>query len=112
MSDLDLLRQYEPIVRMTQGELFLPRAVDSYVGASSLWELTAEKQPVELAPEGRALQQIKDRGYADKYRAEGQPIHLIGIEFSRERRSLVGFEVESLDCESATPRSRMTASGD
>ncbi|MBX7254243.1 MAG: hypothetical protein K1X50_19845 [Candidatus Promineofilum sp.] len=52
MSDLDLLRQYEPIVRMTQGELFLPRAVDSYVGASSLWELTAEKQPVELAPEG------------------------------------------------------------
>jgi len=24
------------------------------------------------------------------------PIHLIGIEFSRERRSLVGFEVETL----------------
>ena len=31
-----------------------------------------------------------------KYRAEGLPIHLIGIEFSRERRSLVGFEVETL----------------
>ena len=51
---------------------------------------------MELAPEGAALQQIKDRGYADKFRAEGLPIHLIGIEFSRERRSLVGFEVETL----------------
>ncbi|HYN79559.1 MAG TPA: ATP-binding protein [Lamprocystis sp. (in: g-proteobacteria)] len=55
-----------------------------------------EFKVVELAPEGRALQQLKDRGYADKYRAQGQPIHLIGIEFSRERRTLVGFEVETL----------------
>jgi len=51
---------------------------------------------VELAPEGRALQQPKDRGYADKYRGDGLPIYLIGVEFSRERRGLVGFEVESL----------------
>ncbi|WP_020508377.1 ATP-binding protein [Lamprocystis purpurea] len=55
-----------------------------------------EFKVVELAPEGRALQQLKDRGYADKYRALGLPIHLIGIEFSRERRTLVGFEVETL----------------
>ena len=57
-----------------------------------------EFKVVELAPEGAALPQIKARGYADKYRAEGLPIHLIGIEFSRERRSLVGFEVETLRC--------------
>ncbi len=55
-----------------------------------------EFKVVELNPDGRALQQIKDRGYADKYAAEGQPIHLIGVEFSRERRTLAGFEVESL----------------
>ena len=54
-----------------------------------------EFKMVELTTEGRALQQIKDRGYADKYRAEGLPIHLIGVEFSREHRSVVGFEVES-----------------
>ena len=54
-----------------------------------------EFKVVELTPEGRALQQIKNRGYADKYRAEGLPIHLIGVEFSREQRSVVGFEVES-----------------
>jgi hypothetical protein len=54
-----------------------------------------EFKVVELAPEGRALQQLKDRGYADRYRAGGEPIHLIGVEFSRERRSVVGFAVET-----------------
>ncbi|WP_295580961.1 AAA family ATPase [uncultured Lamprocystis sp.] len=54
-----------------------------------------EFKVVELTPDGRALQQIKDRGYADKYRAAGQPIHLIGVEFSRDSRSVVGFEVET-----------------
>jgi len=42
------------------------------------------------------IQLHKDRGYADKYRGDGLPIHLIGIEFSRDRRGLVGFEVEHL----------------
>jgi hypothetical protein len=55
-----------------------------------------ELKVVELAPEGRALAQIKERGDADKYRAGGQPIQLIGVEFSRERRAVVGFEVERL----------------
>ena len=54
-----------------------------------------EFKVVELEPEGRALAQIKARGYADKYRAEGLPLHLIGVEFSREQRTVVGFEVES-----------------
>lgn len=55
-----------------------------------------EFKVVELEPEGQALRQIKERGYADKYRAEGQPIHLIGVEFSREQRRVVRFEVETV----------------
>jgi len=55
-----------------------------------------EFKVVEFLPEGRALQQIKDRGYADKYRALGWPIHLIGVEFSKDSRTVVGFEVEHL----------------
>ncbi len=51
---------------------------------------------LEQEPNGRALQQIKDKGYADKYRAEGLPIHLIGIEFSKATRNVVGVEVEPL----------------
>ena len=53
-----------------------------------------EFKVVEVVPEGRALQQLKDRGYAEKYRAGGGPIYLIGVEFSREQRNLVGFAWE------------------
>ncbi len=54
-----------------------------------------EFKVVELLPEGQALQQIKDKGYADKYRSRGATIHLIGVEFSSEKRNVVRFEVES-----------------
>ena len=53
-----------------------------------------EFKEVELAPKGNALQQIKDKHYADKYRGLNQPIYLIGVEFSKENRNIVGFEVE------------------
>jgi len=55
-----------------------------------------EFKVVELTPEGRALQQIKDKGYAKPYLALGQPIHQIGVEFSKTSRSVVGFEVETV----------------
>ena len=54
-----------------------------------------EFKVVELAPEGAALEQIKVKGYAEKYRGEGWPITLIGVEFSRESRNIVGFEIEA-----------------
>ncbi|CBL47282.1 conserved hypothetical protein [gamma proteobacterium HdN1] len=52
-----------------------------------------EFKVVELVPEGKALQQLKDKRYADKYRGDG-PVHLIGVEFSKDTRNIVGFEVE------------------
>ena len=55
-----------------------------------------EFKVVELTPEGQALQQIKDQGYADKYRARGEPIHLIGVEFSKASRNIVGFALETI----------------
>jgi hypothetical protein len=55
-----------------------------------------EFKVVELTPDGRALQQLKDKDYAARYRGEDRPIHLIGVEFSRERRTVVGFEVEQV----------------
>ena len=53
-----------------------------------------EFKVVELAPEGAAMAQLKERRYADKYRHLGQPIHLIAVEFSKEARNLAAFEVE------------------
>ena len=55
-----------------------------------------EFKVVELVPQGRALQQLQDRRYADKYRDRGEPIHLTGVEFSKTDRNIVGFEVETL----------------
>ena len=53
-----------------------------------------EFKVVELCPDGRAILQLKDKDYAAKYRAEGFPIHLVGVEFSKVERNVVGFEVE------------------
>ena len=60
-----------------------------------------EFKVVELAPEGAAMAQLKERALAafdveraDKYRHLGQPIHLIAVEFSKDARNLAAFEVE------------------
>jgi PAS domain-containing protein len=55
-----------------------------------------EFKVVELVPEGKALQQLQKRNYAEKYRARGEPIHLVGVEFSRATRNVMGFEVQTL----------------
>jgi hypothetical protein len=52
-----------------------------------------EFKVVELLPEGKALQQLQDKAYADKYRDRGLPITLVGVEFSREARNVLAFEV-------------------
>ena len=46
----------------------------------------SEFKVVELLPGGKAIDQLKAKGYAD----------LIGVEFSRESRDIVGFEVEQV----------------
>ena len=55
-----------------------------------------EFKVVEMASEDAAMAQLKERRYADKYRAPGQPVHLIGVEFSKDERNLAAFEVEQV----------------
>ena len=54
-----------------------------------------EFKVVEQAAPGAALAQLKTRGYADKYRALGLPIHLVAVEFSSASRNVVAFEHET-----------------
>ncbi len=61
-----------------------------------------ECKVMEMLPKGKAMQQLKDKNYADKYRASGLPISLIGVEFSREARNIVGFDVEYLKTSHST----------
>ena len=52
-----------------------------------------EFKVVERAGEGAALPQLIERGYAEKHRAAGVPVHLIGVEFSEESRNITAFEI-------------------
>jgi hypothetical protein len=54
-----------------------------------------EFKVVEESPQGKALAQLKERNYAAKYQGQGKPIHLIGIEFSKESKTVTGFETET-----------------
>jgi len=67
-KDLALLRQYEPVICYTLGELYFPCAVDEYVRRSSLWLRPPEGDPVQLADWGEltldklaAYSEIPDR---------------------------------------------------
>ena len=53
-----------------------------------------EFKTVGKEPEGSAMAQLEEKRYADKYRHLGQPIHLIGVEFSREERNVAAFTVK------------------
>ena len=70
--DLALLRTYEPVLRYTAGELFLPTAVGPYLARCSLWADDGGSRrkrrveelvpPGELTPDGLAAAGIRHRG--------------------------------------------------
>ena len=41
------------------------------------------------------LRQLQEKGYAEKYRADGRPVHEIGIVFDSHERNIVKWEVGS-----------------
>ena len=53
-----------------------------------------EFKVIERAGRGAAMAQLRERGYADKYRHLGEPVHLVAVEFSAETRNVAGFEAE------------------
>ena len=53
-----------------------------------------EFKVVERAGPGAAMAQLRERGYADKYRELDEPVHLVAVEFSAETRNVAAFEAE------------------
>jgi len=43
-----------------------------------------------------ALHQIQNRGYSQKYLNENKTIYEVGIEFSKEKKEIIGFEWEKV----------------
>ncbi len=59
-------------------------------GSACLFEFKV----AERSEQGAALAQLQARRYADKYRAPGRTVHLIGVEVSAETRDVTAFDVE------------------
>jgi len=55
-----------------------------------------EFKVVELEGEGKAIAQLKEKRYWEKYTDKAGRIYLIGVEFSREARNIVEFDVEEV----------------
>ena len=53
MTDLELLRRYEPVVCYTKGEMFFPTATDEFVKGASLWINGPNGYLHELVPAGQ-----------------------------------------------------------
>ena len=70
----------------------LPRGRGADLLRTGSWVYVFEIKAVGGEPAGAALPQLRERDYAAEYRGRGEPIHLIGVEFSRETRNLIAFE--------------------
>ena len=57
------------------------------------FKVAADEGDTEAAL-GRAMGQMRDRGYGEKYRDRGQPVHLVGLSFGRAERNLLGVRAE------------------
>ncbi len=57
ISDRQLLRQYEPVLRFTRGEEFFPTRAQHYLERCSLWVQQPGAEPELLLPEGAVTQE-------------------------------------------------------
>ncbi|MGL5858040.1 MAG: hypothetical protein ACRC35_06480 [Angustibacter sp.] len=79
-DDLELLRRFEPVLRFTQGEMFFPMAVDSYLARCSMWLRDSDGRQHRLAGVGevdtRSLGTIRSGAGTAYLRYVQQPLDL------------------------------------
>ena len=84
-EDLALLRQFEPILRFTRGELFLPMSAESYVAACDLLSGPSSRESAIVIPAGeltaRRLAEIGEApaGHSRYLRFVQQPMNPIEL---------------------------------
>jgi hypothetical protein len=68
-ADLSLLREFEPIIRYTKGELFLPTAVGPYVAHCGMWGGESDGDATCIVPAGAlSLARLCEEGVAHQDR--------------------------------------------
>ncbi len=58
--------------------------------------LIFEFKVVEQAGKGSAIAQLHEKQYAQKFQRRDTRIYLIGVEFSKDTRNIIGFDIEKL----------------
>jgi hypothetical protein len=87
-SDRQLLRAYEPVLRFTSGELFLPTAVGPYVAQCSLWAGGPDRAAAPLVPAGElTLDRLAELGRGHR----AQPLYLRFVQRQLDRREVRGW---------------------
>ena len=85
-EDLLLLRACEPVVRLTQGEFFMPVGVDEYVRHASLWRVGSQGDMERVTDVGELdLDELARRGRE----LDGPGYSLSGISVPHSRRDRV-----------------------
>jgi hypothetical protein len=79
-----LLRAFEPVVRLTQGEFFVPVGVEEYVRRASLWQQGASGDVVRVAEPGEL--DLNDLAWRGR-QLDGPGFSLSGISVPHSRRS-------------------------
>jgi hypothetical protein len=84
-DDRELLRAHEPVLRYTEGELFLPIAVGPYVTQCSLWEGGRERAAAPLVPAGElTLDRLGELGA----RFRDRPLYLRFVQRQLDRHEV------------------------
>ena len=93
IEDLELLRSFEPVVRLTQGEYFFPVSVEEYVRHCSLWLQTADNESRLIARPGELdLAELARRGL--EVGGPGYSLSGISIPKSRKERMRSWFRTQ------------------
>jgi hypothetical protein len=99
-SQLSLLRAYEPVVRFSKGELFLPTAVSGYVEQCSLWAGVRGGDLTMVIPAGElTLERLSEESSVHR----GRPLFLSFVEEPLNRAEYLRWL--------RIPRERLTATG-
>ncbi len=92
-EDLRILRSFEPVVRLTQGEYFMPVGVEQYVRNCSLWVQSPDGTADRVAEPGSLdLDQLAILGA--KHGRAGQSLSGISVPHSRRQRARSWFSTQ------------------